>query len=83
MDKQSDIFCLEHSEKEKAAGRFPYHVRLLLDGRHENHFYDTDARGWHIVFVGPSADCFKKMDVMIKREPKALGASHLAPMFDS
>ena len=83
MDKQSDVFCLEHSEKEKAAGRFPYHVRLLLDGRHVNHFYDTDARGWHIIFVGTQEACQKAMDAMIKREPKALGASHLAPLFDS
>ena len=83
MDKKSDIYCLEHSAKEKAAGRYPDHVRLVLDGRHENHVDDTDARGWHIIFVGTQEACQKAMDAMIAREPKAQAPAYLAPLFDS
>ena len=62
----SEIYCLEYSKKEKAEGRFPYHYRKLFDGRHVNHFQDTDARGWHIVFVGEIKECEDLMQDMLE-----------------
>jgi len=65
MTNQAELYVLEFNEKHN----FPFHIRRMFDGRHVNHFFDTDAHGWHIIFVGKHGDCENAMDELLKLEP--------------